>query len=101
VGNLPVFGNLMVASHESLRDLFAASHPVVDRLVDTTLEVPGVLGSRLTGAGFGGCTVTLCTSEAVAPLRKRLEAVFAELDVPGEVMANTPATAAGIISEEV
>jgi len=100
VGNLPVFGNLMVASHESLRDLFAASHPVVDRLVDTALCVPGVLGSRLTGAGFGGCTVTLCKIEAVEQLQERLEAVFAELDVPGEVMASTPATAAGIISEE-
>jgi galactokinase len=52
-------GELMVASHRSLRDDFEVSTPVLDRLVDGLLSVPGVHGARLTGAGFGGCVVAL------------------------------------------
>jgi len=97
VGNLPVFGNLMIASHISLRDLYAASHPIVDRLVEAALEVPGVLGSRLTGAGFGGCTVTLCNDTAIDSLKSRLEEQFVEFGVPGAIVASAPAIAAGVI----
>lgn len=52
-------GKLMVESHESLRDQFQVSCPELDLLVDFTSALPGVLGSRMTGAGFGGCTVSL------------------------------------------
>ena len=58
-GDLAAFGRLMNASHESLRDLFEVSSEPLDHLVRLARERPGVLGSRLTGAGFGGCTVTL------------------------------------------
>lgn len=57
--NYQKFGSLMVDSHNSLRDDYAVSCPEVDRLVELALQVEGVLGSRMTGAGFGGCTVTL------------------------------------------
>lgn len=52
-------GALMVESHASLRDDFEVSTPALDRLVESLLATPGVLGARLTGAGFGGCTVAL------------------------------------------
>jgi galactokinase len=54
------FGALMNASHESSRENFENSTPELDRLVKIAQAIPGVLGARLTGAGFGGATVTLC-----------------------------------------
>lgn len=68
-GDLPAFGRLMDASHASLRDDYQVSCPEVDLLTDLTRRVPGVLGSRITGGGFGGCTVTLLPAAAVARLR--------------------------------
>ncbi|XP_066260031.1 galactokinase-like [Euwallacea similis] len=63
--NYQKFGQLMIESHNSLQDDFAVSCPEVDSLVSATLEVEGVLGSRMTGAGFGGSTVTLIQANAV------------------------------------
>src|SRR5690606_38646618 len=63
------FGRLMFESHASLRDDFEVSCPELDLLVDLASQQPGVLGSRMTGGGFGGCTVTLvetARAEAVA-----------------------------------
>ncbi|KAF2345707.1 GHMP kinase C-terminal domain, partial [Trinorchestia longiramus] len=53
------FGRLMTASHASLRDDYEVSCAELDELVEAALEVKGVKGSRMTGGGFGGCTVTL------------------------------------------
>ncbi|KAK4874707.1 hypothetical protein RN001_014067 [Aquatica leii] len=60
------FGELMIESHNSLRDDYEVSCPELDVLVELALEVDGVLGSRMTGGGFGGCTVTLVYKKAVA-----------------------------------
>ncbi len=49
----------MTASHASLRDDFEVSTPTLDALVERMVTTPGVLGARLTGAGFGGCVVAL------------------------------------------
>jgi galactokinase len=57
------FGQLMVASHNSLRDDFEVSCPELDQLVELAMQVEGVLGSRMTGGGFGGCTVTLVSAK--------------------------------------
>jgi galactokinase len=61
-------GSMFSESHASLRDLYDVSSPELDALVEIAESVPGVLGSRLTGAGFGGCTVTLVTRGSVDAL---------------------------------
>jgi len=58
-GDVAAAGRLMTASHASLRDHFEVSAPVVDALVARLAEMPGVLGARMTGGGFGGCVVAL------------------------------------------
>jgi galactokinase len=68
-GDLARFGERVNASHDSLRDDYEVSGPELDLLVEMARGVEGVFGSRLTGAGFGGCTVTLARPEAVEPLR--------------------------------
>jgi galactokinase len=70
-------GALFAASHASLRDDFAVSTPALDTLVEIARTVDGVVGSRMTGAGFGGCTVNLVVAEgadaALAEISKRYE----------------------------
>ncbi len=58
-GDARMFGGFMFASHKSLRDLYEVSIPELDTLVEIARNLPGVFGARLTGAGFGGCTVNL------------------------------------------
>jgi len=67
-GRLDELGQLMKESHRSLRDDYEVSCPEIERLVDAVREVPGVLGARLTGAGFGGCVVVLARASSVEPL---------------------------------
>ncbi len=59
------FGQLMNASHVSLRDDYEVSCEEIDILVDLAWKIPGVIGSRITGGGFGGCTVSIVKNEAV------------------------------------
>ncbi len=66
--NLREAGRLMVESHASLRDLFEVSTPQLDALVDALVAVPGIVGARLTGAGFGGCVVALGDKRALEEL---------------------------------
>jgi galactokinase len=60
-GDVEAFGRLMYASHASLRDDYEVSGPELDTLVHIAADTQGVLGARLTGAGFGGCAVALVT----------------------------------------
>lgn len=64
-GDTVAAGAVMAASHASLRDDFAVSTPTLDALVERLSAVPGVLGARLTGAGFGGCVVALAEPGAL------------------------------------
>ena len=59
-GQLGYAGELLVASHASMRDDFEVSTPALDEIVGAVRGVPGVFGARVTGAGFGGCVVVLC-----------------------------------------
>jgi galactokinase len=63
--NIVEFGFLMNASHDSLRENYEVTGFELDTLVDAAREVPGVLGARMTGAGFGGCTVNLVAEGSV------------------------------------
>ena len=63
--DVELFGQLMNASHESLRYDYEVSCEEIDILVDLAQAMPGVLGSRITGGGFGGCTVSIVKDEAV------------------------------------
>jgi galactokinase len=64
-GDLASVGELLAASHRSLRDDFEVSTPVLDALVERLWATPGVIGARLTGAGFGGCVVALAEPGAL------------------------------------
>ncbi len=72
------FGRLMDASHRSLRDDYEVSCSELDLMVELARQVPGVYGARMTGGGFGGCTVNLVREEAVAQLRETLAAKYRE-----------------------
>lgn len=63
--DIVTFGKLMNASHVSLRDDYEVSCEEIDILVDLAWKIPGVLGSRITGGGFGGCTVSIVKNDAV------------------------------------
>ena len=63
--NIEEFGRLMNASHVSLRDDYEVSCEEIDILVDLAWQIPGVIGSRITGGGFGGCTVSIVKNDAV------------------------------------
>jgi galactokinase len=71
-GDRSGLADAMAASHASLRDDFAVSTPALDALVDVLAAAPGVLGARLTGAGFGGCVVALAEHGTQLDLPNRL-----------------------------
>lgn len=73
---LDLFGRLMNESHISLRDDYEVSCEEIDVLVEEAWKVDGVIGSRITGGGFGGCTVSLVKDEAVAEFQQRVGAAY-------------------------
>ncbi|MDG2031262.1 MAG: galactokinase [Phycisphaerales bacterium] len=77
-GDLETAGDTMFSSHDSLRDLYEVSCPELDLLVETARDHRGrgVYGSRMTGGGFGGCTVTLCRKEFVDELETAFRTAF-------------------------
>ena len=71
--DLAGFSRLIFHSHESLRDLYEVSCPEIDWMVKRAQETDGVLGARMTGQGFGGCTYTIIKNEAVNGYRERID----------------------------
>jgi galactokinase len=71
-GDLAGVGELMAASHASLRDDYEVSSDALDALVEIAGGIPGVVGARLTGAGFGGCTINLVHAAGVESLRSAI-----------------------------
>ena len=71
-GDMFGFGELMYDSHDSLRHDYEVSSKHLDLLVDYTMDLDGVLGARLTGAGFGGCTVNLVETDYVEEFTKTI-----------------------------
>ena len=67
------FGQLMVESHRSLRDDYEVSCPELDLMVEIALKLRGVFGARMTGGGFGGCTVNLVSADAVEEFQRTVK----------------------------
>jgi len=76
--DLSEMGRLFVASHRSMQYDYEISCEEIDFMVDTAIKIPGVYGSRMTGGGFGGCTVNLVAPEAVDTFRQQLSAAYNE-----------------------
>ena len=77
-GNLEVFGKLMNASHVSLRDDYEVTGKYLDALAEEAWKVDGVIGSRMTGGGFGGCTVSLVKDEAIDSFKEKVGKAYKE-----------------------
>ena len=89
----------MLQAHISYRDDFAASCEEVDFLVDTAITLPGCFGARLTGGGFGGCTVNLVTGEAVPDFRTRIrEAYKYSYGIDPQVLLCEPGNGASMLA---
>ena len=77
-GDVEHFGKLMNESHVSLRDDYETSCKEADILAEEAWKIPGVLGSRITGGRFGGCTVSIVKDEAVEEFQKKLGEAYLE-----------------------
>lgn len=100
-GNWSSLGRLMYASHLSLKDDFEVSCPELDLLVDlarSLAEKGGVFGSRMTGGGFGGCTVSLVKTEAVDTITRHISETYAaRTGIQPTVFVSRPADGARVI----
>ena len=76
--DLKLFGELMNASHVSLRDDYEVSCEEIDVLVEEAWKIDGVIGSRITGGGFGGCTVSIVRDDAVDTFKEKVGAAYQE-----------------------
>ncbi|MCR5320212.1 MAG: galactokinase [Lachnospiraceae bacterium] len=76
--DITTFGQLMNDSHTSLRDDYEVTGIELDTLVEEAWKVPGVIGSRMTGAGFGGCTVSLVKDEAIDAFKEQVGKTYLE-----------------------
>ncbi|MEF2968945.1 galactokinase [Paenibacillus sp. M1] len=77
-GDLAAFGQLMNASHDSLRDLYEVSCLELDVMVEEARKIEGTLGARMTGAGFGGCTISLVHEDSVERFVREVGAAYQE-----------------------
>lgn len=77
-GDIILFGKLMNQSHISLRDDYEVTGPQLDALAEAAWKIDGVLGSRMTGGGFGGCTVSLVRDEAIPNFIEKVGAEYTE-----------------------
>ena len=75
-GDIAQFGRLMNASHTSLQYDYEVSCKELDALAEAARSVEGVYGARMTGAGFGGCTVSLVATEAVETFQREVPELY-------------------------
>ena len=76
--DIGTLGELMNESHVSLRDDYEVSCKEIDILVEEAWKIPGVIGSRITGGGFGGCTVSIVKEEAIDTFKEQVEKAYEE-----------------------
>ena len=92
--DLAGMGRLMLESHASLRDDYEVSCQELDFLVDAAMKIDGVYGSRMTGGGFGGCTVTMLRAELASAFETQISAAYeSRFNVTPSVYACRPSTA--------
>jgi galactokinase len=77
-GDLSAFGQLMAKSHHSLRNDYEVSCPELDIMVEAAQRIDGCLGSRMTGGGFGGCTVNIVLAGAVDSFREQMRREYSQ-----------------------
>jgi galactokinase len=95
-GNLREMGDLFVASHRSLQKDYEVSCEELDALVDTALGIPGVFGARMTGGGFGGCTVNLVLPEAAPVFQNAITRAYkSRFGIDPQVYVCKPSEGAG------
>mmetsp|Transcript_86148 Transcript_86148/g.243344 ORF Transcript_86148/g.243344 Transcript_86148/m.243344 type:complete len:307 (-) Transcript_86148:102-1022(-) len=95
-GQFEELGKLMVASHNSLRDDFEVSTPELDTLVELAVGFEGVMGSRMTGGGFGGCTVTVVKKAQADALAAHIKKGYKEATgVECDIFVTRPGPGAG------
>ena len=88
----------MNACHASLRDLYEVSCPELDTLAEIAQSLEGCYGARLTGAGFGGCTVNLVEAAQATGFARRLGAAYeVRMQRHAEIYACSPSAGAGLI----
>ncbi len=92
-GDLTEFGKLMRASHLSLRDDFQVSCAELDLMVDLAGELAGVFGARMTGGGFGGCTINLVRTESVPEFQRKVAGAYERATGLAPQIIVTPAAA--------
>ena len=98
-GDAAGLGALMNASHAGLRDLFEVSLPAIDALAAAAQDTPGCLGSRLTGAGFGGCTVSLVRAEGLGGFTARVEEAGNKAGLRVDIRVLRPVGGAGPVAQ--
>lgn len=97
--DLAKMGELFVASHRSMQHDYEISCEEIDFLVDTAIKIPGVYGARMTGGGFGGCTVNLVAPDAVDAFRQQLGDAYQKRYALRAVFYDClPAAGAGVVN---
>jgi galactokinase len=98
--DLALMGRLLVESHRSLQRDYEVSCAELDFLVDTALRIPGVMGSRMTGGGFGGCTVTMLAPHDLPRFREEITRAYeARFQVTPQSYVCNPAEGAGEVRD--
>ena len=99
-GDVELMGRLLVESHRSLQHDYEVSCAELDFLVDTALGIDGVLGSRMTGGGFGGCTVTMLRPDAVGRFGEEMARAYQrQFQTTPQVYACQPSAGAGEVKD--
>jgi galactokinase len=99
-GQVEEFGRLMNESHRSMRDDYEISCRELDVLAELACRVDGALGSRMTGGGFGGCTVSLVRADAVERFRASLTAGYAATTgITPEIVVCSPGDGVGVVTD--
>jgi len=96
--NFSAFGKLMVESHRSLKNDYEVSCAELDLLVDLALKQEGVLGARMTGAGFGGCTVNLIEKNYIDAFKKNIKNEYKKITgINPDIYITLPAEGAKVL----